>query len=112
MFTATLALTTTQAVQGVGSASSSIAEFCLWPTSESNTGESNRRDEIAISFTKLVQILEEVKIDNDFNVDVFVEGNSALANAKGEADALGRQLAYRDAGFDNDSGRAGCRIDL
>ena len=43
----------------------------------------------AISFAKLVQIMEEVKVDKDFNVDVFVEGNSAMANAKGEADALG-----------------------
>ena len=43
----------------------------------------------AISFAKLVQIMEEVKVDKDFNVDVFVEGNSALADAKGEADALG-----------------------
>ena len=42
---------------------------------------------MAISFTKLVQILEEVEVDNDFNVDVFVEGNSALANAEAEADA-------------------------
>ena len=33
--------------------------------------------------------MEQVKVDKDFNVDVFVEGNSALANAKGEADALG-----------------------
>jgi hypothetical protein len=43
----------------------------------------------AISFAKLVQILDQVKVDKDFNVDVFVEGNSAMANAKGEADALG-----------------------
>jgi hypothetical protein len=43
----------------------------------------------AISFAKLVQILEQVRVDKDFNVDVFVQGNSAMANAKGEADALG-----------------------
>ena len=43
----------------------------------------------AISFSKLVDILDLVKVDKDFNVDVFVEGNSALADAKGEADALG-----------------------
>ena len=66
----------------------------------------------AISFAKLVDILERVDIDKDFDVDVFVQGNSALANAKGEADALRSQLAYRDAGFDNDNGRAGCRIGL
>ena len=43
----------------------------------------------AISFAKLVQIMEQVRVDKDFNVDVFVQGNSAMANAKGEADALG-----------------------
>ena len=43
----------------------------------------------AISFEKLIEILDLVKVDKDFNVDVFVEGNSAMANAKGEADALG-----------------------
>ena len=43
----------------------------------------------AISFAKLVQIMEKVKIDKDFDIDVFVQGNSALADAKGEADALG-----------------------
>ena len=46
-------------------------------------------EEFAISFAKLVDILERVDVDKDFNVDVFVEGNSAMANAKGEADALG-----------------------
>jgi hypothetical protein len=43
----------------------------------------------AIQFTKLVAILEQVRIDKDINVDVFVKGNSALADAKGESDALG-----------------------
>ena len=43
----------------------------------------------AIIFEKLIEILDQVKVDKDFNVDVFVEGNSAMANAKGEADALG-----------------------
>ena len=43
----------------------------------------------AISFSKLVAIMEKVHVDKDFNVDVWVEGNSALADAKGEADALG-----------------------
>ena len=43
----------------------------------------------AISFTKLVAVLEQVRIDKDINVDVFVKGNSAIADAKGEADALG-----------------------
>ena len=43
----------------------------------------------AISFAKLVQVLEQVRIDKDINVDVFVQGNSAIGNAKAEADALG-----------------------
>jgi hypothetical protein len=43
----------------------------------------------AISFQKLVQILDQVRIDKDINVDVFVKGNSALADAKAESDALG-----------------------
>ena len=43
----------------------------------------------AISFAKLVQIMERVDIHKTIDVDVWVQGNSALANAKGEADALG-----------------------
>jgi hypothetical protein len=43
----------------------------------------------AIQFAKLVQIQEQVAVDKAFDIDVFVEGNSALANAKSEADALG-----------------------
>ena len=43
----------------------------------------------AIQFTKLVQVLELVDIQKEINVDVWVQGNSAIANAKGEADALG-----------------------
>jgi hypothetical protein len=43
----------------------------------------------AISFAKLVQILEQVRVDKDVNVDVFVNGNLAMADAKGEADAFG-----------------------
>ena len=44
----------------------------------------------AISFAKLVQIHGTSREStSDFNVDVFVQGNSAMANAKGEADALG-----------------------
>jgi hypothetical protein len=35
----------------------------------------------AISFAKLVQVLELVQVDKDFNVDVWVQGNSAMANA-------------------------------
>ena len=46
-------------------------------------------ESFAISFAKLVQIMEDVKIDKAIDIDVWVQGNSALANAKGEADALG-----------------------
>ena len=46
-------------------------------------------ESFAISFAKLVQVMEDVKIDKDINVDVFVEGNSAIGDAKAEADALG-----------------------
>jgi hypothetical protein len=46
-------------------------------------------ESFAISFLKLVNVMEQVKIDKDINVDVFVQGNSAIADAKGEADALG-----------------------
>jgi hypothetical protein len=66
----------------------------------------------AISFAKLVQIVEKVDIQKEIDIDVFVKGNSALADAKAEADGVRSQLAYRDAGFDNDRGRAGCRIEL
>ena len=43
----------------------------------------------AIQFTKLVAIREQVDIDKQFNIDVYVQGNSALADAKAEATALG-----------------------
>jgi hypothetical protein len=43
----------------------------------------------AISFAKLAQVLEQVDIEKSIDVDVFVQGNSAIANAKGEAFALG-----------------------
>jgi hypothetical protein len=43
----------------------------------------------AIEFAKLVEIEEQVDIQKDIDVHVFVQGNSALANAKGESDALG-----------------------
>ena len=43
----------------------------------------------AIQFTKLVDIMEQVDIHKTINADVWVQGNSALADAKAEADALG-----------------------
>ena len=43
----------------------------------------------AIQFTKLVNIMEQVDIHKTIDVDVWVQGNSALADAKAEADALG-----------------------
>ena len=43
----------------------------------------------AIEFEKLVDIQEEVDIQKAFQVDVQVQGNSALADVKAEATALG-----------------------
>ena len=43
----------------------------------------------AIQFAKLVQIQEQVQIAKEIDVAAFVVGNSALADAKGEAAALG-----------------------
>jgi hypothetical protein len=43
----------------------------------------------AIQFAKLVEIAEQVDIEKNFDVSVFVAGNSALADAKGESTALG-----------------------
>jgi hypothetical protein len=56
-------------------------------------------ESFAIEFTKLVQILEQVRIDKDIDVHVFVQGNSALAEAKGESDALGPNTATETAAF-------------
>jgi hypothetical protein len=41
-----------------------------------------------VSFTKFVDIFERAHVDKDFNVDVWVKGTSAMANAT--ADALGK----------------------
>jgi hypothetical protein len=43
----------------------------------------------AISFAKLVQIVEQVDIQKHIDATVFIAGNSALADAKAESDALG-----------------------
>jgi hypothetical protein len=43
----------------------------------------------AIQFEKLVAIREQVDIQKEFDIDVFVKGNSALADAKAESAALG-----------------------
>src|SRR5215831_6816898 len=43
----------------------------------------------AIQFTKMVDIREHVDINKDIDVHAHVLGNSALADAKGEAMALG-----------------------
>ncbi len=43
----------------------------------------------AVEFAKLVQIEEQVNIQKTFAAAVFIFGNSALADAKGEADAIG-----------------------
>jgi hypothetical protein len=68
-------------------------------TPTASAPESNRRDEMAldleafaVQFTKLVQILEQVEIDKEVDVDVFIKGNLAMADTKAiaAADALGR----------------------
>jgi hypothetical protein len=46
-------------------------------------------ESFAISFAKLVQVEEQVDIQKQIDVNVFVQGNSAIADAKGEAAALG-----------------------
>jgi len=51
--------------------------------------DNSNLEAFAIQFIKVVQVLERVDIQKEINVDVWVQGNSALANAKGEADALG-----------------------
>ena len=43
----------------------------------------------AVEFAKLVQIEEQVQIDKQINATVFIAGNSALADVKAEATALG-----------------------
>ena len=68
-------------------------------TPSASARESNRRDEMAdngdnleafaISFAKLVTIMERVDIDKEVDVDVFVKGTLAMGDAKGEADAFG-----------------------
>ena len=44
-------------------------------------------DSNGIDFSKLVNIMENVNIQKDIDVNAFVKGNSALANAT--ADAVG-----------------------
>jgi hypothetical protein len=56
-------------------------------------------ESFAISFSKLVQVLEQVRIDKEINVDVWVQGNSALADAKGEATALGPNAVSETLGL-------------
>jgi hypothetical protein len=44
-------------------------------------------EQFAISFQKLVDIVERVDIKKDVNVDVFVKGTLAMADTKAIADA-------------------------
>jgi hypothetical protein len=53
----------------------------------------------AVQFVKLVQILEVAQIEKEVNVDVWVSGNLAMANAKGEADALGTDSVAETSAF-------------
>jgi hypothetical protein len=55
---------------------------------EDEMGESNL-EVFAIEFAKLVQIEEQVDVQKNFDIDVMVQGNSALADVKAEATALG-----------------------
>jgi hypothetical protein len=43
----------------------------------------------AIEFAKLVQIQEQVDIQKSIEATVFITGNSAIADVKAEAEALG-----------------------
>ena len=43
----------------------------------------------AIEFAKLVQIEEQVDVQKEFDINVAVQNTSAMADAKGEAAALG-----------------------
>jgi hypothetical protein len=56
---------------------------------EDEMAEPSNLESFAIQFAKLVQVLERVDIQKEINVDVWVQGNSAIGEAKGEADALG-----------------------
>jgi hypothetical protein len=51
--------------------------------------DNSNLESFAISFAKLVAIQEQVDIQKQIDVDVFVKGNSAIADAKGEAFAVG-----------------------
>jgi hypothetical protein len=51
--------------------------------------DSSNLEAFAITFAKLVQIAERVDIQKEIDIDVFVKGNSAIADAKGEAFAVG-----------------------
>jgi hypothetical protein len=55
---------------------------------EDEMAESNL-EVFAIEFAKLVQIEEQVDVQKNFDIDVMVQGNSALADVKAEATALG-----------------------
>jgi len=47
----------------------------------------------------LVQIAELVEIQKEIDVDVWVKGTSALANAKGESSALGADSTSETSAF-------------
>ena len=46
-------------------------------------------ESFAVEFAKLVQIEEQVDVQKEFDINVMVQGNSALADVKAEATALG-----------------------
>jgi hypothetical protein len=53
------------------------------------TAGQNNLEAFAIQFTKLVQKLEQVNIQKTIDIAATVTGNSALADVKAEATALG-----------------------
>ena len=46
-------------------------------------------ESFAVEFAKLVAIEEQVQVDKQIDIDVAVQGNSALADVKAESAALG-----------------------
>jgi hypothetical protein len=94
--TSVLALAGLAAAAGAAQAADAVvAGDSDQPTSLTSTqmdavtaGQDNL-EAFAISFEKLVDIVEQVAIEKTIFVDSFVFGNSAMADSKGEAAALG-----------------------
>jgi hypothetical protein len=61
----------------------------------------------AIEFEKEVNIAEQVDVEKQFNVDVQIQGNSALADVKAEATALGPDSHTETLGLTSTTAVAG-----